>query len=207
MRPACLAARSNRARRHRVDARRVPRSAADSREFDRCSACARRGHAGAAALPATGSRVIAGRLDGKALGGARFPAVQYFLNAYTEARTRRPARIARRTVGAASGASVAGRGRSARPRGPLRSRDGALHDSCPHGRGLRAARKRGAADCSPPPARALADARTSASTSSCRADYDARERYPVLYLDDGQDLAAVHVRDTLEKLRGEPLAL
>ena len=35
------------------------------------------------------------------------------------------------------------------------------------------------------------------------AGYDARERYPVLYLDDGQDFADVHVRDTLEKLRGE----
>ncbi|WP_237577577.1 alpha-1,6-glucosidase domain-containing protein [Noviluteimonas dokdonensis] len=156
-------------------------------------------------LPQTGTpEVIAGRLDGKGLAGARFPAVQYFLNASTAVRTL--------TLPASAGE-------------PWVLHPVHLSPTAADARARDAKFDRTTGAFTIPPRTAVVFVQSESATlpdlltfrlparlstdEDITVDvqlpegYDAGHHYPVLYLDDGQDLADVHVRDTLEKVRSE----
>lgn len=148
--------------------------------------------------------LIAARLDGKGLEGARFPAVQYFLNASTQTRSI--------TLPAARGepwilhpVHLSPTAADPRPRDARFDRATGEFTIPP----------RTAVVFVQPESTVLPDLLTFRLPAHLSEDeditvdvqrpavYDTQERYPVLYLDDGQDFADVHVRDTMEKLRNE----
>lgn len=152
-------------------------------------------------FPDTGTPdLIAGRLEGRVLDGANYPAIQYFLNAATEARsvvlpdshgepwtlhpvhlapdaTDKRARDARfdRATGRFTipprTAVVFVQGESALPALRTYQLSATLKDEEPITVDVQLPR-----------------------------GYDARQRYPVLYFDDGQDLVAVDALPTIERL-------
>jgi pullulanase/glycogen debranching enzyme/enterochelin esterase-like enzyme len=163
-------------------------------------------------FPDTGTpEVIVGRLDGKGLDGARFPAVQYFLNASTQARdvvlpaSRGEPWVLHPVHLSPTAADV-------------RAREAHFDRNT----GRFTIPPRTAVVFVQPEHAALPDLLTFRLPAHLSGDegmpdesmtvdvqlppgYDAtaRTRYPVLYLDDGQDFADVHVRDTLERLYRE----
>ncbi len=154
-------------------------------------------------FPQTGTpELIVGRLDGKGLEGTRFPAAQYFLNASTQARTV--------TLPASRGEPWVLHPVHLSPTAAdLRARDAGFDRTT----GTFTIPRRTAVVFVQPESKLLPDLLTVRLPAHLSEDeditvdvqlphgYDARKRYPVLYLDDGQDLADVHVRDTLEHLR------
>ena len=158
-------------------------------------------------FPDTGTpEVIAGRLDGKGLEGARFPAIQYFLNAATQARTidlpatrGEPWRLhpVHRAPGAADARAASATFDAKTGRFTIPPRTAVVFVQ--------------------PENALLPDLLTFRLPAHLAHDEDitvdvqlppgydasARTRYPALYLDDGQDFEAVRVRETLETLYRE----
>ncbi|MCC8363671.1 DUF3372 domain-containing protein [Lysobacter sp. A6] len=158
-------------------------------------------------FPDTGTPdLVAGRLDGTDLEGARFPAVQYFLNASTQARdVVLPA--SRGEPWVLHPVHLSPTAADVRARDARFDRDTGRFTIPP----------RTAVVFVQPENATLPDLltfRLPAHLSGVEDmtvdvqlppgyDANARKRYPVLYLDDGQDLADVHVRDTLDRLYRE----
>lgn len=148
--------------------------------------------------------LIAARIDGKGLEGARFPAVQYFLNAATQARTV--------ILPASRGEPWILHPVHLSPTaGDQRARDARFDKAT----GQFTIPPRTAVVFVQPESKVLPDLLTIHLPAHLPededitvdiqrpADYDTNKHYPVLYLDDGQDLPDVHVRDTMEKLRND----
>lgn len=150
-------------------------------------------------FPATGdARVIAGRIDGRGFPDANFGGVLYLLNADTQSHS---VHVPEARDGAWSLHPVQRDGTDARARE-------ATFDAKP-GRFTVPART-AVVFVLPPSPEALPPLQTAmvpagfAGSDSIRVDvqlpphHDENERYPVLYLNDGQDLQDVRVRDTLQ---------